>query len=551
MKTSLKKVLSLVLCLVLSISLFTFVGCTQHVCNSVCQICGHCKNSSCNDAACKQKCQCSSVKDKDATIIYFEVSADPRTEYLPGEVFDITGLAVKVWLSNGKIKTYLDMDFTEWSHKGESLTEDVESIRVKLPGRDYTFDIDISVKLSSTAKFIVDGNSFEKLYKKGTVINLAKKAYCVDGFNVQSVSENEYEVKVNGVKVDNLKEYELTAVGNCEIVYSYAGLSRKITFTVYDKTDGIYPYVFESDVSVYKNQVTAVYDPDTGKLTDYIRGKETFSLYGNNYTGVTIQNEADGKVNGTSKIVGPFTGGTSIYPLGWNQGGMEAYFYLKATVAEEGDYDLMFRANVQSEQEKVSSFVEYCVNGTPDANGLYTYTRSTSDDLVYFGSQLSKYSSKYSTTAGYNSWSNLVCYTTARIATVHLNKGENIVKFRYIHGNGGFVDNFYLKPTTGTDVQENAVFAIREGVVVDLSGDNFITVNMSEKVSTYTKTSSDHLVQYTNIFYRFSNGFELNITEDMISGINYRKTGLQTATVKTGTFYGESATFTFNVLIVE
>lgn len=116
---------------------------------------------------------------------------------------------------------------------------------------------------------------------------------------------------------------------------------------------------------------------------------------------------------------------------------------------------------------------------------------------------------------------------------------------------GGFIDYFYLTPTTGTDEQPEKAFAVRDGKFIDLSGDGFVTVKLDDKLSTETKTSSDHLVQYTNIMYRFKSGFELNITEDMISGVNYHQTGLQRATVTTPNFYGEAATFSFNVLVIE
>lgn len=63
MNKTLKIVLIAVLSVVLALGVFT--ACTQdkndneHKCTSKCQVCGGCKNSTCTEDACKNKCTCS------------------------------------------------------------------------------------------------------------------------------------------------------------------------------------------------------------------------------------------------------------------------------------------------------------------------------------------------------------------------------------------------------------------------------------------------------------------------------------------------------------
>lgn len=550
MRNFLVKLTAFFLCLCLLTPVIT--ACSSHVCQSVCQNCGLCKNESCKEASCKQKCKCSSIKDKDASVKYLEVTSEPKTVYVPGQIFDPTGLAVSVWLSNGKVKKYFDADFENYTSKGEALNESVTKITFTLPGRDYTFDLPIIVKASETVDFIVDGSSISSAYPLGSVVNLSLKGYLVDGSNVTVVGDKEYSLTVDGEKVENPSEFVFDKAGERKIVYSYSPFKREYKVTVYDSANSAPYAVFESEKYTYANQEIIEKD-ESGKIISRKRGKESFSPFGYTNSKITIQLDVpnnDGSLP-TRQVTAPCSGGKYTLYFENNQGGMRAYFYIKATAAVEGDYDLFVRANVQYDYIKVSDLYEYCANGTIGADGLYSYTRSSSKDLVYNGSQLKRYSSKYDSTKKYFSWNNLMCYTTAKVATVHLKKGENIVKFRYIRGSGGHVDCFYLRPSTGSETYKTAVFAARDGKLTDLSGNNFVVVRRGEKVSTYTNTPPENLVQYTNIFYRFENGFELNITENMISGVDYNKTGLQKATVSTGDFYGLSATFDFNVLVID
>ena len=79
------------------------------------------------------------------TVESVEITSYPKTDYYPGEVFDITGLVVKANLSNGKSKNYFDADFSTWTHKGEPLTESMDKITLTLPKYDYNFDLVIKV----------------------------------------------------------------------------------------------------------------------------------------------------------------------------------------------------------------------------------------------------------------------------------------------------------------------------------------------------------------------------------------------------------------------
>lgn len=542
-----------IICILVAMSLFScvFCGCAEtHACSSKCSVCGYCTDADCKEEACKKKCTCkSSVPDSEAEVEDVVILSYPVTEYIPGQVFDISGLSVSVKLSNGNTKKIRYSKFTYWTYKDQPLTEAVTKITFELPGYDYYFDIPISVKRSETMMFIADGASLPDYIEPNNTVDLAVKAFVVDGEKLTAISDTEYSVYVDGQKIAKPSEYAFTSEGNKKISYEYQGMKSEYTISVI-KNNGLYPYVHESETSTWLNEMTEVKD-EQGKVTERIRGKELNSKASWYMWNINLQSpEADGTLSNHG-VVGGVSAGRFTYYFEAAQAGYRTYFEMKATVPEEGDYDIMIRANVQSSQQRTGSIYEVCVNGEKDSNGLYTYTQSTSDDLLYNGSQLHQYSSNYSSSAGYNSWNNLTCWSTARVETVHLKKGANTVKFRYARGGGGYVDYFYLQPTKGTDEQQTGVFAARDGEFIQLGGEKIFILTKGQKLSSFTNTPDNHLVQYTNIFYRFESGFELNITENMISGIDYNRTGVQTVTVNTGTFYKQSATTTFKVLVVE
>lgn len=550
MKAYLKKIL----CLVLTLTLLccALCGCGEsHVCASKCTVCGLCKDKTCEEKVCEKKCTCKakpSVPDAEAEVESVEVLSYPVTEYVPGQIFDISGLSVSVKLSNGNTKRIRYAKFTYWTHKDEPLTEKVDKITFEVPGYDYYFDIPVTVKKSETMKFIADGASLPDYVEPNTAVDLAIKAYAVDGEKLTEITDKEYSVYVDGQKIAKPSEYVFTGEGNKRVKYEYQGMTNEYTVAV-AKNNGVCPYVHEAESSTWLNLVTEVKD-ESGKVTQRIRGKEQNSKAAWYMSNIYCESPDENGVLVGKSLVAGVSGGRFAYYFEAAQAGYKTYFEMKATVPEDGDYDIMIRANVQSSQVKTGSIYEYCVNGQLDSNGLYTYTQATSEDILYNGSQLSQYTPDYSAQAGYKNWNNLMSWSTARVETVHLKKGQNTVKFRYTRGSGGYVDYFYLQPTTGTDEQTAGIFAARNGKFIQLGGEKYFILTKGQKLSSFTNTPENHLVQYTNIFYRFESGFEINVTENMISGIDYNKTGLQTVTVNTGTFYKQSATTTFKVLVV-
>ncbi|MFA6862104.1 MAG: hypothetical protein WCR56_07035 [Bacilli bacterium] len=106
------------------------------------------------------------VSDAEALVESVNFTVKPVVSYAPGDVFDITGMTVKVNLSNGHSKQYFDSDFSSWTHKDEALTEDVNKITFAIPDRVYSyFDLPITVSYADDINAVlIERVKFDQRY---------------------------------------------------------------------------------------------------------------------------------------------------------------------------------------------------------------------------------------------------------------------------------------------------------------------------------------------------------------------------------------------------
>ncbi len=104
-------------------------------------------NDSSEQASDKETSSSLNVKDEDATVDSVNITIAPKSEYVPGDIFDITGLTVDVNLSNGHKKNYMDGDFVTWTHKDEPLTTDISKITFAIPDRKFAY-FDMAIKVA-------------------------------------------------------------------------------------------------------------------------------------------------------------------------------------------------------------------------------------------------------------------------------------------------------------------------------------------------------------------------------------------------------------------
>ena len=153
-------------------------------------------------------------------------------------------------------------------------------------------------------------------------------------------------------------------------------------------------------------------------------------------------------------------------------------------------------------------------------------------------------------------------WTTVKLGTFALKKGDNVIRLQPT-GQATVPNIDYFEwQKEGTSVEkETEVVDERSGSGVVLGADNAVYIKKGEKLGDITGIAAEYTVQYTLIYLRISNYkdkfgntaflMEVPVLEEMITGIDYEKTGEQTATIHYTAPDGTSVSKTFRVVITE
>ena len=153
-------------------------------------------------------------------------------------------------------------------------------------------------------------------------------------------------------------------------------------------------------------------------------------------------------------------------------------------------------------------------------------------------------------------------WSTVKIATIKLSKGDHTIRLRPTGNAIMNTDYFSLeKAGTVTENSEPLVINERDGSGTVIGENDAIYLSAGEKLGDISGVPDGPFLHYTLIYlrvYDYTNTsglapfyMEVPITEENISGIDYSKTGKQTATVSFTAPSGTKYSAQFNVIITQ
>ena len=513
MKKKVKIFATLLIAVVMLFSL-TAVACGESgsECTSICPICGLCTDPDCTE----HKDKCRGHEDEKAEVVSAEVVIQPsKVAYYPGEIFDPAGLGVKATLSNGKTKNYFDMDFTEWTHKGEPLTDDITKITFTIPGTEVTFDVAITVSVPEDLIMTVDTSSLQETYLTTDTIDFSTIVVKVTtGGKTTTIGADMWSLWKADTQITDISAVTLPEGEHTMTVKYLTEFSKDFTVIVNDPAAVINPSFVEAEQSVYllgeNGDETSV--PYT--IKENVALCEYYDEEGVRVTGGRLP-------NGTS-------GDGASSSLSGSQNGGRVYFKFTVNVPDAGTYKLFARVQGVGESRITNTFVVN-INGKTGENGELEFVASTSQDYVRAGNQLSKYAD----TQGkeYTDWMGLFWWNMVCIGDYELQEGENTFRIRMPNAFAGNIDYFEVRESDY--VYEPQLFSMRTGSRVDLT-DNAIYLEKGQKLTDLVPTPELHPAKYTLIYIRLANGQEVPVLESMLSEIDYEHVGEQTVTVTCG-----------------
>lgn len=521
------RIICLTLAVITAIPLW-LVGCggTKHVCESKCPTCGYCLNKDCKEEACKLKCP--GHKEEKATVTKVDVTVSPKTEYYPGEVFDITGLAVQATLSNGKKKKIFYTDFTEWTHKDEPLTESVTKITFTLPGYDFTFDLQITVGIPEGMTLILDTTALKDEYNTDEKINFSLiKVKTNKNGQTEAVKDEDWTL-YNGAAKFSDKSVAASDLGAGELtltVEHVSGLKATFTVKIVDAKNVITPSVIDAEDNVY------MLDNGTETETKYTRVESS-----------TQAEYMDDGTKANNALYNGFNGRGMVTNIDKNYNNI--YFKFKVNVPATGKYDLSVRAQHVNYDNAIKNKFSININGAKDASGNLVLTKNNIDQTIICGNQLKNYCTLTDEEkANFKGYYNMFWWSSCKLGTFELQKGDNEIRVYLTSKIEANIDCFEV--TYADEGSAGAsIFSMRTREKQSLNGKTLYLAK-GEKLTDLVKTPAKHPVKYTLLYLRTSKGKDIPVLESMLEGkVDYNKVGeAQTVTV-TDPVSKETASFT-------
>ena len=508
-------------------------GCNKnkHVCESKCPTCGYCLNKDCKEEACKLKCP--GHKEEKATIKSVDVTFSPKTEYYPGEVFDITGLAVKANLSNGKTKKFFYNDFTQWTHKDEALDKTVDKITFTVPGYDFTFDVSIKVGIPEGMTLLVDTIALKDEYSTDEKIDfsLLKVKTSKDG-KVELLKAEDWKLYNGAAKFSDITAVSAADLGVGEVtltVEHVSGLKTNFTVKIIDSKKVITPAVIDAEDNVFMLE----------------NGVETGTAYKKVESNTIAEYYEDGSKVQTARLYNGFSGRGMVTNLDVNYS--KVYFKFKVNVPEAGQYDLNLRAQYINSNKNIKDMFSVNINGAKDASGNYVFTKNSIAQTVNCGNQLKNYCTLPAGQTGYMGYYNMFWWSSCKLGTFELNKGDNEIRVYMNSKVEANIDCFEVT-YVGEGTANASIFSMRTKGKQSLNG-KVLYLNKGERLTDIVKTPANHPVKYTLLYLRTSSGKEIPVLESMLDGkIDYEKIGEAQLIEVTDPVSKESASFT---LVIE
>ena len=519
-----------IICFIIAIASLTCLalsGCGKteaHVCESKCPKCGYCLNKDCKDPACELKCP--GHKEDKATIKSVEILNYPKTDYYPGDVFDISGLAVKATLSNGKTKKFYETDFAIWTHKDEQLTEDIKVIRVTVPDYEFTFDIAINVGFSDVA---ITANIYalkETYYTTEETIDFTLVKVRVTRSGITNTLKADEWKLLNGeteiTEKANVAAKDL-GVGDITLTAQYMPeVKTQFTITIVAADAVISPAVIEAEDCIYK------FD-DNGAETD-----EKYTLT-QDYSTIQVVENGAAKDAGTLKFGSSGNGAVRDLKANYNK----IYFKFKVNVPETGKYKLKARGISVGGKVWIGNFWKVNINGAKGSDGKFTFDTQWDSPLITTGNRIAEYSDDNILK---KDWTNFFwwSYFDLFFRPYELKKGENEIRIYVDSGFPLLIDYFEIVK----DGEAKASILSYRGNTVESLDSETLVIKKGEKLTDIIDTPTAHPVKYTLLYLRTTTGAEIPVLESMLEGkIDYNKVGEKQEVTVTDPVSGEQASF--------
>ena len=496
-------------------------------------------------------------KNKDPYVTKVDITKMPtKTEYYEGEIFDPKGLTFDAtWIIEGKEKV-ISLGYGTcqgWTHKNEPLTSDVTKITFTLYGCE--FDVAIEVKPVSGLSFIIDSSMIKAEYSTDDHIDLTQvKGYLKEGEdNYLTVEQDKFSITDNGTEIPLEERYAYPCTeGTHEFEIKYLGLSQSFTVEVIDASKVVTPYHVQAETSTffYKQGTGGTNGTDPTGIFGYGYGDGTFVETDDAYNRLESESWYD-KTDQT--LIRKIKHGAEGSVIANTEKHTNFYIKFTVNVPATGNYDILVRAQATGTVD-ISNSLLININGA-EKDGQLVYEPLTSDEKILRGNQRYNENGELDGT----SWFNMYFWTTAKLGTFELQKGDNVIRFRPTgNSNVPNIDYFEVQKEGSTSAEELKVINERggEGVVLN---DTPVYIKQGEKLGDITGIGAEYPDHYTLLYLRTfdyvdkdgNKAFieEIPITEEMISGIDYGKLGEQVATVNYTSPSGKSYTATFNVVI--
>ena len=520
-----------------------------------------------------------------------DVTPPAKTSYIEGEIFDPTGIKFNtVWMVNGK-EVNIPLDYTicdSWTHKDEPLTAGTTKITFEVYGK--SFDVDITVR-KLTGSLLINASALRSQYSTNEGIDLTKVQVFIaeeGGEYVPLGSGYNFYDNDTLVPASEWSSYVATGEGVHTFTVKYLSLEETFTVEVVDSAKVITPYHVQAEDSIF------MYEDATQQVettTPWAR-KENYSHYAVNvsYIEDNLQDGASFPETNTYDLEALYSGGVlqsyayvaKNVPHGAegyavsNTNNNKDYFYkFDVYVPEDGNYDLFARAQATSsttnthvfdiniderrESDDGALIYEQCVDGAADSTASGGNIVSGPKGYVVEGNQ--RYIDD-TTTLDAPGWFNMYYWSTVKIATIKLTAGMHTIRLRPTGLASMNTDYFSLeKAGTVTENSEPLVINERDGSGSVIGENDAIYLNAGEKLGDISRVPDGPFLHYTLIYlrvYDYTNTsglapfyMEVPITEENISGIDYSKTGKQTATVSFTAPSGTEYSAQFNVIITQ
>ena len=398
-----------------------------------------------------------------------------------------------------------------------------------------------------------------------------------------------YSFYDNGTLIPESEWYSyLTDEGEHTFTVKYLTLSETFSVEVVDSTKVITPYHVQAENSIFmytdetqqtetdnpwsKNENYSSYSVNVSYIENYLQYGASFpetNIYDLEaiYSGEVMQNYAHVKRIVPHGAEGAAVSNTEKYK--------NYYYKFDVYVPEDGNYDLFARAqatnptsdthvfdiNIDERKNEDSGALIYeeCSESSTDTTANGGNIVSGSKGYVIEGNQ--RYIEGTETLDG-RGYFNMYYWSTVKIATIKLSKGDHTIRLRPTGNAIMNTDYFSLeKAGTTTAASEPLIINERDGSGSVIGENDAIVLEGGEKLGDITKIPEGPFLHYTLLYLRLYDYKNLSdkspfyeevpITEEDISGIDYTKAGKQTATVNFTAPNGTEYSAQFNVIITD